>query len=69
MAIVRNSIIKVGDWVKPKRNLVNFGGKIEKGTPCRVIGIGERGYDVVATDEQGEFRCTECGWDFSLIKK
>lgn len=58
MAFV-NTNPKVGDFVLLKKSIMLFNGHFEKGTIVKIVGIGERGYDL--EDTYGN-RATETGW-------
>lgn len=60
MAFVKNDSIKIGDTVKTTKVFSSFAGKFEKGSIVKVVGIGNRGYDI--EDEYGN-RVIEIGWD------
>lgn len=60
MAFVKNDSIKIGDTVKTTKVFSSFAGKFEKGFIVKVVGIGDRGYDI--EDEYGN-RVIEIGWD------
>ena len=51
----------INDIKTLKRNVSNFSYELEKGDKVKIIGIGERGYDI----EEVESGATviECGWD------
>lgn len=52
---------KVNDIKILKENLSTFSVELEKGDQVKVIGIGERGYDLEHV-ESGQ-KLIECGWD------
>lgn len=58
------NIIRVGDTVVNTRVISSFAGRFTKGTKLKIIGVSERGYDVI--DDDGH-RMYECGWDFKKI--
>ena len=58
--IKKNDNIKIGDTVKTTKVFSSFAGKFEKGSIVKVVGIGDRGYDI--EDEYGN-RVTGIGWD------
>ena len=61
MAYVKNNNgIEVGEWVITNRVVDSFAGYFEKGTRVKVIGVSERGYDLM--DEYGN-SVIETGWD------
>lgn len=60
MAFVKNDSIKIGDTVKTTKVFSSFTGKFEKDSIVKVVGIGDRGYDI--EDEYGN-RVIEIGWD------
>ena len=65
MAYVKNNNnIEVGKWVTTSRQVSSCAGYFEKGTRVKVIGVSERGYDLI--DEHGN-RVIETGWD-SVVK-
>lgn len=60
MAFIKNKTPEVGDWVTTKRTHTNSAGTMEVGTSVRIIGVTERGYDVV--DGYGNV-VREIGWE------
>lgn len=70
---IEQDYLKIGDWAVAQREIDVGWGKFEPGSLVKIIGIGDRGYDI----EDGEgHRMIECGWDFikhvgftELIKK
>ena len=61
MAYVKNNnSVEVGEWVTTNRQVCNCAGYFEKGTRVMVVGVSERGYDLM--DEHGN-RIIETGWD------
>ena len=60
MAYVKNNHIETGDWVYTTRKVDSVCGYFEKGTKVRIIGIGNRGYDL--RDEYGN-EIIETGFD------
>ena len=44
-----------------KKNVSNFSVEFEKGDQVQIIGIGERGYDLMEVDSGNTV--FECGWD------
>ena len=61
MAYVRhNNGLEVGDWGTTNRVVDSCSGYFEKGTKVKIIGVSERGYDLM--DEYGN-RVIETGFD------
>lgn len=61
MAYVKNNnSVEVGEWAITIRKVDSCAGYFEKGTRVKVIGVSERGYDLM--DEHGN-RVIETGWD------
>lgn len=61
MAYVKNNnSVEVGEWVTTNKQVGTYAGYFESGTKVRVIGVSERGYDLM--DEHGN-RVIETGWD------
>lgn len=52
---------KLNDVKTLKKNLSTFSVEFEKGDEVQIIGIGERGYDLMAVDSGHVM--FECGWD------
>ena len=59
MAYVKHGI-EVGDWAVTTRVVDSCAGYFEKGTPVKIIGVSERGYDLM--DENGN-RVIETGFN------
>lgn len=57
---VKNKSKEVGDWVITTRNHKSLAGTMIVGTKVKIIGVGERGYDI--EDEEGN-KVIECGWE------
>lgn len=59
--MIKNESPKVLDVKTLKRNVSNLSVEFEKGDEVQIIGIGERGYDLMEVSSG----CTifECGWD------
>ena len=60
MAYVKNNVLNVGDEVLTMRKVNSMAGYFEKGTKVKIIGVSERGYDLM--DEYGN-RVIETGFD------
>ena len=61
MAYVKNNNgVEVGEWAITNRKVESCAGYFEKGTKVKVVGVTERGYDLM--DEHGN-RVLETGWD------
>jgi hypothetical protein len=58
--IKNNNSVEVGEWATTNRQVGSCAGYFEKGTRVKVIGVTERGYDLM--DEHGN-RVIETGWD------
>lgn len=52
---------KIDDVKTLKKNVSNFSCELEKGDKVKIIGIGERGYDLLEVNSGAKLR--ECGWD------
>ena len=59
MAYVKNGY-DIGDKVVTAYQVGSLAGYFEKGTEVRIVGVSERGYDLM--DEYGN-RVIETGWD------
>lgn len=60
MGYLKNNNVKVGEWVITNKVIDSSAGYFEKGTKVKVVGVTERGYDLM--DEHGN-RVIETGWD------
>lgn len=60
MFIPSNKGREVGDWVTTHKRHECLAGVMTKGTKVKIIGIGERGYDI--EDEFGN-KVLEIGWE------
>ena len=53
MAYVKNNnSVEVGEWVTTNRKVDSCAGYFEKGTRVKVIGVSERGYDLMNTETE-----------------
>lgn len=52
---------KLNDVKILKKNISNFSVELEKGDEVQIVGIGDRGYDLMEVSSGSTI--FECGWD------
>jgi hypothetical protein len=57
---IKNNSIEIGSNVKTTKVVSSMSGKFLMGSEVKVVGIGERGYDL--QDSEGN-KIIECGFD------